>query len=194
MGAIDRAFIKVDRRDFVSEGQRQQAHVDRPLSIGFGQTISQPSTVRLMLTWLNPKTGDRVLDVGSGSGWTAALLASIVGPSGEVYAVDIIPELVERGKENCMKAGFHNISFFVAGSELGLPEYGPYDRILVSAAANTIPDSLRRQLMVGGKMIIPVRGNVHELTKLSSNRWREQVHSGFVFVPLIESAMEGSRG
>lgn len=129
------------------------ADADVPLPIGCGQTISQPSTVQLMLEWLGPRAGEKILDVGSG--WTTALLAHAVGSKGRVYAVEIVPELVEMERDNCARAGMRNASFFQAGDRIGLPEHATYDRILVSASAERVPNDLRRQLKVAGRLAAP---------------------------------------
>lgn len=137
MDRIEQAFRTVRRADFVAAELREAADVDAPLPIGFGQTISQPTTVKFMLSWLDARPGDEVLDVGSGSGWTTALLAHIVGPHGIVYAVERIPQLVKFGRDNCGRLGIENVFFFQAGGEYGLREHAPYARILVSASAGT---------------------------------------------------------
>lgn len=185
MDSVDRAFKEVNRADFLPEDLRHKAGVDVPLPIGFGQTNSQPTTVRMMLDWLEAEKGQKILDIGSGSGWTSALLANIVGPAGQVYAVDTIEELVEMGLQNCRQAGIANVRFFTAGSHIGLPKYQPYDRILVSAAGVSLPKELLRQLKIGGKMVIPVRNDVLEITKLSDSQEDIKTHTGFVFVPLV---------
>lgn len=185
MGAIDEAFEVIKRRDFVPLEYRDVSDADVPLPIGYGQTISQPSTVRAMLTWLDPQLGDRALDVGSGSGWTTALLAQVVGSRGFVYAVELIPELVTVGCNNCERAGIENALFFQASDLVGLPEYAPYDRILVSASAASVPDDLRRQLKTGGRLVVPVQDDIVVLTKTSETDWRTETHTGYVFVPLI---------
>src|SRR5665213_784816 len=105
MPAIDEAFRTIQRRDFLPADLQEQAYIDAPIPIGFGQTNSQPSTVRMMLEWLDPQPGDKILDVGSGSGWTTALLSYLVEPNGQVYAVEKIPELVAFGRENCQSIG-----------------------------------------------------------------------------------------
>ncbi|MBI2008998.1 protein-L-isoaspartate O-methyltransferase [Candidatus Saccharibacteria bacterium] len=163
------------------------ADFDMPLPIGFGQTISQPTTVRLMLGWLEPQLGDKVLDVGSGSGWTTALLAHLVGPSGKVYAVELVPELVKFGRQNCSRIGIKNARIYQAGRKYGLPKEAPFERILVSAAAEELPTELIDQLSVGGKMVIPVRNDILEIEKTSAKDTEVVVHSGFVFVPLVPS-------
>jgi protein-L-isoaspartate(D-aspartate) O-methyltransferase len=184
MNRIDEAFAAVNRKDFVSGQDKIYATEDVPLPIGHGQTISQPSTVRIMLEWLDPKPGEKILDVGSGSGWTTALLSHIVGPTGKIYAVEIIPELSRTGKRNCQKIGVTNAEFFIAGSKIGLPKYEPYDRILVSAAAEQMQEDLWYQLKPGGKLIIPIRYTIHEMTKTVAG-WNDVPHPGFVFVPLV---------
>lgn len=186
MDAVEQAFEKIHREDFVPEALKDHARVDAPLPIGFGQTISQPMTVKLMLKWLTAQPRDNVLDVGSGSGWTTALLSQIIGPEGKVFAVERIPELVEFGKNNCKKIGVSNVQFFQAGKVYGLPKYAPYDRILVSAAAQKLPEELLGQLKVSGKLVVPVQHDILEITKISEHEYEKVVHSGFVFVPLVE--------
>lgn len=185
MSRVDEAFAKADRRNFVLPSYREAASADTPLPIGQGQTISQPATVRMMLDWLDIRRGQHVMDVGSGSGWTTALLSYLVGPKGHVYAVERLPELVEFGQSNVERLGITNVSFHQAGPQYGLEDYGPYDRILVSASADEVPQELKDQLKRGGKMVIPVYNDILELTKLPQNKWDIRRHPGFVFVPLI---------
>ncbi|MEX1995186.1 MAG: protein-L-isoaspartate(D-aspartate) O-methyltransferase [Candidatus Saccharimonadales bacterium] len=185
MNRVDEAFCKADRRNFVVPAYRDSAFVDAPLPIGQGQTISQPTTVRMMLDWLDVRPGQKILDVGSGSGWTTALLSYLVGPRGHVYAVERVPELVEFGQRNVERLGIKNASFHQAGDEFGLPDYTPYDRILVSAAANKVPQELKDQLKEGGKMVIPVHNDILEVTKQLDGKWDIKRHPGFVFVPLL---------
>jgi len=184
---ITRAFKKVDRKDFVRPSFAPYAYEDIPLSIGYGQTISQPSTVVFMFELLVLKSGLKVLDVGFGSGWTTALLAQIVGAKGEVVGVEIVPELVDFGRKNISKycEGL-NVSVFLAKEELGYPLKAPYDRILVSASGNEIPVELIKQLKVGGIMVIPVLNSIWKVVRKSANVndvFKEE-YPGFVFVPL----------
>jgi protein-L-isoaspartate(D-aspartate) O-methyltransferase len=185
MDRIRQAFAKFDRADFVPPQVKHMATADMPLPIGAGQTISQPTTVEMMLEWLDAQPGDKVLDVGSGSGWTTALLSYIVGPRGKVFAVELIPDLVEFGRDNCEKAGVKNASFHQAGDEYGLAEYAPYDRILVSASADKVPQELIDQLKPGGKLVIPVHNSIWEISKDQKSKIQTNEHQGFVFVPLI---------
>jgi protein-L-isoaspartate(D-aspartate) O-methyltransferase len=185
MVRVQEAFRAVRRADFVAPELREQADVDTPLPIGFGQTISQPTTVKLILSWLDPMPGDEVLDVGSGSGWTTALLAHIVGPQGTVYAVERIPELVEFGRDNCRRLSIENAFFFQARREYGLREHAPYARILVSASARELPAELLDQLSIPGKLVIPVQYDILEVTKTAEDEYRTRTHPGFAFVPLV---------
>lgn len=185
MDAVEQAFMKNPRKNFLPDEAAADAGVDVPLPIGFGQTNSQPATVRMMLEWLELEPGNKVLDVGSGSGWTTALLAYLVGSRGKVYAVERVPELVELGRSNCREAGTKNTVFYKAGKKYGLPQFAPYDRILVSAAASTIPEDLLDQLKDGGKMVIPVGSDVLEIVKESDENYDISAHAGFAFVPLV---------
>lgn len=184
MNRIQYAFEMMNRRHFLPKGVRRFANEDKPLPIGYGQTNSQPSTVRQMLEWLNPQTGNRILDVGSGSGWTTALLSYLVGSKGHVYAVEIVPKLVDMGRQNCEALDIKNVEFFQAGNEIGLPDYAPFDRMLVSAGANKLPSELVKQLKPDGKMVIPVGYDILEITKRSNKELRVKPHEGFLFVPL----------
>lgn len=184
MDEVDKAFQMVQRADFLPAAVRLYADEDRPLQIGYGQTNSQPSTVRQMLTWLDVQSGHKVLDVGSGSGWTTALLANIVGDNGKVFAVERIPQLLKMGADNCSRLGIKNVQFVQAGQHCGLPQYAPFDRILVSASARKLPDELINQLKISGKIVIPVLDEILEITKTSKTKFQTIIHPGFIFVPL----------
>lgn len=185
VNAIEAAFAATPRQNFVPPEQVEMAGYDTPLPIGYDQTISQPTTVRLMLEWLDVRSNQRVLDVGSGSGWTSALLSRLVGDKGKVLAVERIPELVEFGRQNCQRLGIKNVEFRQAGKSYGLPLYGLYDRILVSASAEELPTTLIDQLKRLGKLVIPVRETILEITKTSYQSYKTIEHPGFVFVPLV---------
>jgi protein-L-isoaspartate(D-aspartate) O-methyltransferase len=181
---IQKAFKEVDRRLFVLPTTVRYASIDAPLDIGYGQTISQPYTVRLMLEWLDVKPGQKILDVGSGSGWTTALLGVLVGSKGQIYGVERISQLVKYGRNNLKKQGTKNAMIYQATKKLGLPQFTPYDRILVSASAANIPLELLDQLASNGKMVIPVGYSIMEISK--TNGIVDVIeHPGFVFVPLI---------
>lgn len=185
---IDKALHVVDRSLFLPAEVRADADLDVPLPIGFGQTNSQPTTVRWMLEWLDPQPGDKVLDVGSGSGWTTALLAHLVGPKGRVYAVELVPELVQFGAHNAKRAGVKNARFFEAGEVFGLPDFAPYNRILVSAAAQEVPNELLVQLQIGGRLVIPVRSSIYVIDKTGRDKYESMEHPGFAFVPLVRES------
>lgn len=166
-------------------GLRGMAGFDVAQPIGFGQTISQPTTVRRMLEWLDVQPGERALDVGSGSGWTTALLSRLAGVAGKVYAVEVIPELVEFGRDNCQRLGIMNAQFYEAGKAVGLPEFAPFDRILVSASAAKLSAGLTEQLKPEGKMVVPVLQEILEIEKDADGKLGIKSHPGYVFVPLV---------
>jgi protein-L-isoaspartate(D-aspartate) O-methyltransferase len=191
--AIIDAFRKIRREDFVRPEDRQAVAINAPLPIGYGQTISQPLTVAFMLEQLQPGEGDKILDVGTGSGWTPALLAHIVGKNGRMYAIEVVPELKKFGEENADKYNFikkGTLKFFCADGRIGLPQFAPFDKILVSAAAEEIPPEFLKQLKTGGRLVIPV-GRQYEsqdiivIDKQEKNKFKEKRFPGFVFVPLV---------
>ena len=183
-GIID-AFSRVDRKYFVPVSFAAHTYVDAPLSIGNGQTISQPSTVAFMLEHLAAQEGDRVLDIGSGSAWTTALLCHIVGEKGSVIGLERVDTLVEQGKKNLSRLNLHSHCYIQkAGEKLGLPDK-KFDRILVSASAEQIPEELFSQLNVGGVLVIPVGRSIFKFTKISESEMEKEEFYGFVFVPLI---------
>jgi protein-L-isoaspartate(D-aspartate) O-methyltransferase len=180
------AFAAVPRERFLPAGQRRFAHLDRPLPIGHGQTNSQPTTVRNMLRLLDVQPGQRVLDVGCGSGWTTALLGRLVGPDGWVLGLEIIPALVEFGRANLSASTLPWASIRAADPDvLGAPDEAPYDRILVSAEASALPTGLVDQLTADGVLVVPVRG---VLTSIHRSAAGIQVHEhgAYSFVPLRE--------
>lgn len=188
--SIIRAFEKVDREGFVTPEFQGEAAVNEPLPIGYGQTISQPLTVAFMLELLQPQPGNRVLDVGAGSGWTAAVLAELVGAEGKVYAIERIPQLKKFGQENLRRAGYTNVEVMTGDGSRGLPEQAPFDRIEVAAAAKEIPHALIDQLAKGGRLVIPIGEYVQDVVLLTKDKrgrgeYREQHFPGFQFVPLI---------
>lgn len=182
------AFRKIKREDFLPEKLKDQAELNQPLPIGEGQTISQPLTVAFMLELLQPKAGNKILDVGSGSGWTTALLSELAGENGKVYGVEVRKSLKEFGEKNASKYNFVKkgvAQFVLSDGSFGLKKYAPYDRILVSASAREIPKELKEQLKTGGIMVIPIRESIWKITKRESGKFEEIEYPGFVFVPLI---------
>lgn len=183
--ALADAFAGTPREDFLPEHQRRFAGMDRALPIGWGQTNSQPSTVRSMLRLLDVRPGQRILDVGCGSGWTTALLARLVGPTGHVVGVEIVPELVTFGRANLATQQLPQARIEPAEpGVLGLPGEAPYDRILVSAEAHTVPLPLVEQLRVGGVLVVPVAGWMNEVRRTDTEPSVVR-RGGYSFVPLV---------
>jgi protein-L-isoaspartate(D-aspartate) O-methyltransferase len=182
------AFSEISRVEFLPKELEFEADADIALPIGYGQTISQPMTVALMLELLDLARDHEVLDVGSGSGWTAALLSYIVGKKGKVVAVERNEELCNFGKDNADKFNYvkDGIAKFVcADGSKGYSQEAPYDRILVSASAECVPNELKEQLKVGGKMVIPILHSIWYLEKKGENEFEKEEFQGFNFVPLI---------
>lgn len=178
---LKEAFLCVDRKYFIPKKHQDKAYDNTPIPIWHEQTISQPLTVAFMLEQLQVKKGMKVLDVGSGSGWTTAILQELVGQQGKVIGVERIPELVEFSQKNLQKVN-SDASIIQATDALGYPSQAPYDRILVSAAATKIPSELVNQLADDGLLVIPVNNNI--LTVDTKGKIVNK-HSGFRFVPLI---------
>lgn len=182
---IIEAFEKVDRIDFVPDMFRESAYLDIPLGIGEYQTISQPTTVAFMLEHLAPQKGEKILDIGAGSGWTTAMLCHIVGEEGTVLGLERIDALVEFGKHNLARyCRDERCRIEKAGEELGVPGE-KFDKILVSAAADELPEALIEQLNVGGKLVIPIQDSIDVITKISEEECQKESIYGFRFVPLI---------
>lgn len=180
------AFKTCDRKLFIPEELHSLAYADHPLPIGEGQTISQPSTVAIMLELLQPQSGDRILDIGSGSGWTTALLATIVGENGFVEGLERIPYLIEYARKTLQKAHITNVSIEEAQKHVVGKPNELYDRILVSASAQSMPKKLFAQLKKGGIMVVPVKNSLWRVTKQYDDSIDLYELSGFSFVPLIE--------
>lgn len=189
------AFRKIRRVDFLPNIFRQPinnlAELNEALPIGSGQTISQPSVVAFMIELLEPRPGDKVLDIGAGSGWTTALLAEIVGfgaKKGRVVAIEAIPELKEYGQRNVAKYDFTKsgiVRYELGDGGLGFPPEAPFDRILASAAGDHIPGSWGSQLKTGGIIVAPVKNSIWKIEKLPDGKYLETEYPGFVFVPLV---------
>ena len=185
MDAVTSAFLATPRADFLPEARRGRASYDGPVEIGHGQTNSQPRTVENMLRLLDVHPGQRVLDVGAGSGWTTALLAHLTGPEGEVVGVEAVQELVSFGAANLAGAG-RPWARIVAAEEgvLGWPPLSPYDRVLVSAEAHQLPQKLVDQLADGGRMVVPVRGTMLLAVRRGPDVLATR-HGCYRFVPLV---------
>ncbi len=186
--SIIEAFRKIDRADFVPAEHKRSVYVNAPLPIGEGQTISQPLTVAFMLELLEPKEGERILDIGAGSGWTAALLAEIVGDEGEVIAIERISKLKEQAEENISKYGFiekGTVKVIRGDGVGGYKKESPYDKIIAAAAGRIVPRAWKSQVKVGGKIVAPIRSSVFSLRKIDQNNFETREYFGFAFVPLV---------
>ena len=190
---IIEAFKKIKRADFLPADSKNLAELNEALPIGFGQTISQPLVVAFMLEQLQPQPGDKILDVGSGSGWTTALLAEIVGPKGKVIAIEVIPELMEFGKKNVERYNFIEkgvVEFICADGSKGYKKAAPFDKILASASAEKLPQAWKEQSTIGGRIVTPIGSSIWLFIKKSETNFEEIEYPGFAFVPLIT----GQRG
>lgn len=180
------AFMDVPRHLFVPESKRIYAYEDTPLPIGEGQTISQPYIVSLMTEAAQISPQDKILEIGSGSGYQAAILSRLAK---EVYTVERIASLSEQAKKVCDALGYTNIHFKVDDGTLGWPEFSPYQAILVTASAPHLPKALLEQLAIGGRLIIPVGDsftqNLLRMTKVSETEVQEEILEFVRFVPLI---------
>lgn len=186
---IIRAFEKIDRKDFVLEKYQTDAYIDAPLTIGFEQTISQPLVVAFMLELLEPKPGEKILDIGAGSGWTSALLAQIIGNKGEIIGIERIPELKEMAEKNIAKYDFVKkgvVKIILGDGSKGYGKEAPYDKILAGAAAKEeIPKEWEEQLKIKGRIVAPVRNSILTIDKISKDKYNIKEYFGFSFVPLI---------
>ncbi|MBI2458995.1 MAG: protein-L-isoaspartate(D-aspartate) O-methyltransferase [Parcubacteria group bacterium] len=188
------AFRKIKRQDFIRPAEAGRAEINAPLNIGYGQTISQPATVAFMLEKLQPEPGEKILDVGAGSGWTAALLAEAVGDRGRVYGLERIKELRDFAAANVNKYGFIKkgiVQIICTDGYKGLPELAPFDKILVSAAAEEIPDELLKQLKIGGRLVLPLgkksqAQSIIVIEKFAEGEFKIKEYPGFIFVPLVK--------
>ncbi len=185
---IIEAFSNVERETFISSEFEKNAYEDEALPIGQGQTISQPYTIAVMLSELNLKKGQKVLEVGSGSGYVLALISEIVGSKGKVFGLEIIKELAEKSKKTLIE--YKNVEVHNKSGSKGLPSKSPFDRILISASCREIPEELLNQLKEGGILVAP-RGprfeqNIVVIQKKKGKFITKSEIPGFIFVPFVE--------
>jgi len=187
--AVEAAMRRVPREEFLPPEMKDDAYVDTPLPIGEGQTISAPHMVAIMAEQLELKEGMKVLEIGAGSGYHAAVCAEIVGPEGHIYTIERISELAAFAESNLARTGYaKNVTVIFADGTRGLPEHAPYDRIFVAAGAPDIPSPLTEQLADGGKLLVPVGGRFYQDLIRVQKRGQKLVKEnlgGCVFVPLI---------
>jgi protein-L-isoaspartate(D-aspartate) O-methyltransferase len=179
------AMERVPRERFVADGQEDQAYADRALSIDCGQTISQPYIVALMSEALELMGAEKVLEIGTGSGYQTAVLAELAA---QVVTIERHRDLSQRAQEVLMELGYHNVRFIVGDGSAGWPSMAPYDRIIVTAAAADVPPALVEQLAEGGVLVIPLgdkEGQVLEALRKVSGRMQSTALSGCRFVPLV---------
>lgn len=181
------AMRRVPRERFVPEGLGDFAYDDRPLPIGAEQTISQPYVVALMIDALRLEGGEKVLEIGTGSGYAAAVLAEIAGT---VFTIERLPELASRSSELLAELGYRNITVVHGDGTLGLETEGPFDAIIVTAGGPRVPDALKHQLRIGGRLLMPI-GTSREMQQLvrivraGESEYRQQDLADVRFVPLI---------
>jgi protein-L-isoaspartate(D-aspartate) O-methyltransferase len=187
--AVLSAIKNTDRKAFVRPQDQNFAYVDRPLEIGFNQTISQPFMVALITQLIEPKPQDKVLEVGSGSGYQVAILSKLCK---EVLGLEIIPELAERSRQILKELHINNVTIVCSDGNLGLPTHAPFDKIIISAAANKLPDFLLDQLAVGGIMVLPKTISPFEqmltrIKKVAACEFKMNDILPVRFVPLVNS-------
>ena len=184
---VIRAMEQVPRELFVPQDSRHMAYLDLPLSIGEGQTISQPYVVAMMTEAMELSGGDRVLEIGTGSGYQTAILSALT-PRGRVVSMERVPALMQQARQRLQELGYRNVEVQQAGSSLGCPSKGPYDAIIVTAAAPRLPESLLSQLANGGRLVIPV-GTLSQQELVQARRTDEglslRVLGPCRFVPLL---------
>ena len=193
---IINAFKAIDRKDFVLPGDLDRAYEDRPLSIGYEATISQPTTVAIMLEKLFEKSGDpvkspygdngasKILEIGTGSGYLTALLAKITGERGKVFSVEYLPDLRGLAEFNLRNYNFKNVALFVGDGKVGLKDYAPFNKIVSSASGDKLSKNWKSQLEIGGRIVAPVGSDLVISDKISKRKFKEEKFRGFIFVPL----------
>lgn len=184
---VEDAFRNIPRHEFVPSSELDYAYYNEPIRIKKNQTISQPAVVSRMTEWLDVKEGQKILEIGTGSGWQTAILSYLVG-TGTVYSVEIKPELVKFARENLGKLGIVNVDIILSDGSVGFSQASPYDRIIITAACNEIPLPLLNQLADDGLLIAPVGDSSQSLVLLQKTRKgivEIKNESHYVFVPLL---------
>jgi protein-L-isoaspartate(D-aspartate) O-methyltransferase len=188
---VRKAILQVPREEFMPLENRSYAYLDRPLPIGKGQTISAPHMVSIIAEKLDLTEGMNILEIGTGFGYNAAVVAEIIGNTGHVYTVERIPSLAEKAAWNLEKTGYKNrVTVILGDGTLGYPEKAPYDRIYGTASAPKVPEPLKEQLKIGGKLIIPLGSHNYfqeliSVSRISEDNFQIQNLGGVAFVPMI---------
>jgi protein-L-isoaspartate(D-aspartate) O-methyltransferase len=188
---VKQAMIKVPREEFMPLDVRGYAYIDRPLPIGKGQTISAPHMVAIIAEKLELEDGMKVLEIGTGFGYNAAVIAEIIGKKGHVYTIERIESLALKARENLEKTGYsETVSVIIGDGTHGYPEEAPFDRIYATASAPKVPEPLKEQLKIGGTLLTPI-GSDHyfqelvSLKRVSKDEYKMKKLCGVAFVPMI---------
>ncbi|MDI9437058.1 MAG: protein-L-isoaspartate O-methyltransferase [Euryarchaeota archaeon] len=188
---VKEALLKVPREEFVPENKRSYAYMDTPLPIGEGQTISAPHMVAILCEELALKEGMKILEIGTGYGYNAAVVAEIIGEKGHVYTLERIESLAHRAMDNLKRTGYDKrVKVVLTDGTQGYPEEAPYDRIYATASAPRVPEPLKTQLIIGGKLLSPV-GSDHyfqelvSVIRISEEEFQTKKLGGVAFVPMI---------
>jgi len=187
--AVEDAMRRVPREEFLPAELREEAYVDSPLPIGEGQTISAPHMVAIMAENLDLKPGQKILEVGTGSGYHAAVCAEVIAPDGHIYSIERITSLASFAEDNLKRTGYAKLVTVILGDgSKGFPDHAPYDRIFVAAGAPDVPSPLTAQLTPGGKLLVPVGTRWYQdlirVTRQGAKLEKENL-GGCVFVPLV---------
>ena len=184
---VEQAFLETPREIFVPDSIKKYAYLDTPLEIGNGQTISAPHIVAIMVEGLDIKKGQKILEIGAGSGYHAAIVSKLIGKEGHIYTIERHSSLAENAKKNILDAQITNITIETGDGSQGLLKYAPFDRIYVTCAAPGIPSPLLEQLKNNGKLMIPVGKTICELKLIEkkADKLIENDLGGCCFVPLV---------
>ncbi|MEN6330184.1 MAG: protein-L-isoaspartate O-methyltransferase [Methanobacteriaceae archaeon] len=188
---VKEAMLRVPREEFVPENKRSYAYIDSPLPIGEGQTISAPHMVAILCEEMDLEEGMKVLEIGTGYGYNAAVVAEIIGEGGHVYTIERIAALADKARENLQRTGYEKrVSVVLADGTKGYPGKAPFDRIYATASAPKVPEPLKTQLIIGGILLSPV-GTDHyfqelvSVIRVSENGYKINKLGGVAFVPMI---------
>jgi len=188
---VKKAMLKVPREEFLPPEKKTFAYLDQPLGIGEGQTISAPHMVGMICEELDLREGMKILEIGTGLGYNAAVVAEVMGKNSLVYTIERIETLADAAKDNLKRTGYQdNVTVIVADGTLGYPEEAPYDRIYGTASAPSLPEPLKEQLKIGGILLVPVGSNhffqdlVH-VVRMAEDEYQIKKIGGVAFVPMI---------